>query len=82
MPSPIETLIDAATGANRPPAPVVLTPEQKEMCAQLGRDVVSDLLHYYPNALATVPKTARIHLRNTVSLKAEATLRLAMQAAK
>jgi hypothetical protein len=74
MPSPLEKLIDAACGVNKPAAQPNLTKEEKESCAQLGRDVLEDLRYYYPTALQGVPKTAAIHLRNTVAAKAESML--------
>lgn len=71
MPTTLETLIDKACGMNAPKPARKLTADEKEACAQLGRDVLSDLRYYYPAALQGVPKTAAIHLRNTVAAKAE-----------
>lgn len=76
--SPIEILIDQATGYEPPPAPK-LTPEQEEACAQLGRDVLSDLRYYYPNVVKTRPTTWPIHLRNTIAAKARAMLQEQIQ---
>lgn len=75
--SPIEMMIDAATGyaPSIPPAPPILTPEEKEACEQLGRDVLSDLRHAYPDVVKTRPTTWPIHLRNTIAAKAEKMLR-------
>ena len=66
-------MIDAACGytPDAEPAPIKLTPEQKESCAQLGRDVLSDLRNYYPEVVKTRPTTWPIHLRNTIAAKAE-----------
>jgi hypothetical protein len=75
MPSAIEMMIDAACGVNAEPELRKLTKIEKEACTQLGRDVLSDLRFYYPDALKGVPKTAAIHLRNTVTAKAEMMLR-------
>lgn len=71
-------MIDAACGVNQPPVPHKLTPEEKEACAQLGRDVLSDLRNYYPDVLKTRPTTWPIHLRNTIAAKAERMLRDAL----
>lgn len=49
--SPIEMLIDAACQ----PPPVKFTDEQKAACAQLGRDVVSDLRQYHPERQRHAP---------------------------
>lgn len=70
-------MIDAATGYE-PPPPRTLTSEEKEACAQLGRDVLSDLRNYYPDVVNTRPTTWPIHLRNTVAAKAERMLRDAL----
>ena len=75
-------LIDKACGVNEPPAPRKLTPEEKEVCAQLGRDVLSDLRHYYPDVVKMRPTTWPTHLRNTVAAKAEAMLRVVLENAE
>lgn len=75
MPTPLEMLIDKACGVNEPPTPRKLTVDEKEACAQLGRDVLSDLRHHYPDVVKTRPTTWPLHLRNTVAAKAEAMLR-------
>ena len=69
--SPIEAMIDAATGYQPEERPRSLTPQQKEAARQLARDVVSDLRFYYPAVLKAGPSTAAIHLRNTIAGKVE-----------
>lgn len=70
--SPIEIAIDAACGyIPSKPERLELTPEQKEMCRQLGRDVLSNLRYAYPDVVKTRPTTWPLHLRNTISIKAE-----------
>lgn len=74
--SPIEMMIDAACGyAPSEPKRLELTPEQKEACSQLGRDVLSGLRYAYPDVVKTRPTTWPLHLRNTISMKAEMMLR-------
>lgn len=70
-------MIDAACGydPDATPPPRKLTDEEKEMCNQLGRDVLSDLRYAYPDVVKTRPTTWPLHLRNTISIKAEAMLR-------
>ena len=67
-------MIDAATGYSEPARHRKLTPEEKEVCAQLGRDVLSDLRYYYPDVVKTRPTTWPTHLRNTIAMKAESLL--------
>lgn len=69
-------MIDQACGITYgQPEPLKLTDEQKQACAQLGRDVVADLRHYYPDVVKTRPTTWPLHLRNTIASQAEAMLR-------
>jgi flagellar motor switch protein FliM len=70
-------MIDASCGhdPNVAPPPRKLTDEEKEMCSQLGRDVLSDLRYAYPEVVKTRPTTWPLHLRNTISIKAEMMLR-------
>lgn len=75
--SPIERMIDAACVI--PDAPrLELTDEQKELCAQLGREVLSDLRAMYPDVVKTRPTTWPLHLRNTIENKAKLMLREAL----
>jgi len=80
--SPIEMMIDAACGVNDEPKLRKLTDEEKEMCNQLGRDVLEDLRYAYPDVVKTRPTTWPLHLRNTISIKAEAMLREYLENAK
>lgn len=75
--SPMEMMIDAACGydPDATPSPRKLTDDEKEMCNQLGRDVLADLRYAYPDVVKTRPTTWPLHLRNTISIKAEAMLR-------
>jgi hypothetical protein len=75
--SPIEMMIDAACEhvPNAEPTPRKLTDQEKEMCSQLGRDVLADLRYAYPDVVKTRPTTWPLHLRNTISIKAEMMLR-------
>lgn len=75
-------MIDAACGYDPEPEPLKLTDEQKEACAQLGRDVVGDLRYYYPDVVQTRPTTWPIHLRNTIAIKAESMMRDILSNAK
>ena len=74
MRTPLEIMIDDACGVNKPTASRKLTAEENEACAQLGRDVLSDLRNYYPDVVKTRPTTWPIHLRNTIAAKAKAML--------
>jgi hypothetical protein len=74
--SPIEMMIDTPCCAVQPPGRRQLTETEKEACAQLGRDVPSDLRTYYPDVVKTRPTTWPVHLRNTIASKAEAMIRL------
>jgi hypothetical protein len=67
--SPIEAMIDAATGYSEP-EPIRPTKEQKEAAQRLANDVMSDLRYYYPDVLKNRPTTWPTHLRNTISAKA------------
>jgi hypothetical protein len=67
--SPIEAMIDAATGYVEP-EPIRPTKEQKEAAQNLANDVMSDLRYYYPDVLKNRPTTWPIHLRNTIAAKA------------
>jgi len=68
-------MIDAACGVNLEPKPRKLTDEERNMCAQLGKDVVNDLRYAYPDVVKTRPTTWPLHLRNTIANKAEMMLR-------
>jgi len=69
--SPIESLIDAACGFQpSEPPPVELSDEEREACARLGRDVLSNLRIYYPDVVKTRPTTWPLHLRNTIAAEA------------
>ena len=67
--SPIEAMIDAATGYSEP-EPIRPTKEQKEAAQSLANDVMSDLRYYYPDVLKNRPTTWPLHLRNTIAAKA------------
>jgi len=73
--SPIEMMIDAACGVPDEPVPIKLSDEQKEACAQLGRNIISNLRCYYPEILKERPTTWPLHLRNTITSQAEEMLR-------
>lgn len=67
--SPIEAMIDAATGYKEPERPRDPTPEQMEAAKLLASAVLSDLRFYYPDVVKTRPTTWPIHLRNTIANK-------------
>jgi hypothetical protein len=76
-------LIDAACGftpgepkrRDVPPKRRELTLEQKKLCDELGRQVLWDLRNAYPEVVKVRPTTWPLHLRNTISIKAETMLR-------
>jgi hypothetical protein len=65
--TPIERMIDAATGNNAPDRPREPTTEEKTAAANLARDVVSNLRWAYPDLLKNAPSTVPVHLRNTIA---------------
>lgn len=74
--SPLERLIDAATGYTpAPQRPPEASPEQQEVAKQIGRDVVSNLRVMYPDVLKNAPSTLPIHLRNTIASEVERALK-------
>jgi len=67
--SPIEMMIDAATGYAEPERPRKPTKEEEELADDLAHAVLSDLRHYYPDVVKTRPTTWPTHLRNTIASK-------------
>ena len=67
--SPIEIMIDAATGYAPPAEPRKPTPEEHEAADTLAHAIMSDLRYYYPDVVKTRPTTWPTHLRNTIAMK-------------
>lgn len=69
MPSPIERMIDAATGYK--PAPpkkkrTLSTSEEKQVAADAGNEVIWYIDRMYPSMWDSVPKSARTSVKNIV----------------